>query len=228
MNTASNPSYNYDNFRSDIMYVHMQFDAGPEPGTLAPNINLPTVAGGRFDLQSFFGKRMVLIEVGSITCPMASAARGCLNRIYHGFKKHLELVSVYVREAHPNDIYPQHRTAAQKMQHASDWVRMGERPWTVAIDTLDGETHLAYLRAVAELRLPDRPYRPRRVPRLVGRTGTPASHADRGADSSRRKRRSLGQHGTTGKPHVELSRARQCTDAGRSGRDHRHTPETLH
>lgn len=144
MNAASNPSYNYDNFRSDMMYVHMQFDAGPEPGTLAPNINLPTVAGGRFDLQSFFGKRMVLIEVGSITCPMASAARGCLNRIYHGFKKHLELVTVYVREAHPNDIYPQHRTAAQKMQHASDWVRMGERPWTVAIDTLDGETHLAY------------------------------------------------------------------------------------
>ncbi|MDZ4114667.1 MAG: deiodinase-related protein, partial [Xanthomonadaceae bacterium] len=56
----------------------------------------------------------------------------------------LEVISVYVREAHPSETYPQHRKASQKMQHASDWVRMGERPWTVAVDTLEGETHLAY------------------------------------------------------------------------------------
>lgn len=89
-------------------------------------------------------RRFVLIEVGTITCPMARAARGCLNRLYHSFSKHLELVSLYVREAHPNETYPQHRTAAQKMQHANDWVRIGERTWTVVLDTLDGETHRAY------------------------------------------------------------------------------------
>jgi len=144
MNAVSNPSYNYDNFRSDMMFVHMQFDAGPGPGSLAPNIDLPTVAGGRFELQSFFGQRMVLIEFGSITCPMASAASGCLKRLYHDFKKQLELVSVYVREAHPSESYPQHRNVSQKMQHASDWVRMGDRPWTVAVDTQEGGTHLAY------------------------------------------------------------------------------------
>lgn len=144
MDAMSNAGCRYDAFRHDMMFVHMQFDGGPEPGSLAPNFDLPTVAGGRFNLQSHFGRGMVLIEFGSITCPMASAARSCLTRLHHDFRSQLELVSVYVGEAYPSDIYPPHRTAAQKMQHASDWVRMGERPWTVAVDTLDGETHLAY------------------------------------------------------------------------------------
>lgn len=139
-----NAMHHYDAFRHDMTFVHLQFDGGPEPGALAPNFNLPTVAGGHFNLHSHFGRRMVLIEFGSITCPMTSAARNCLTRLHHDFKSELELVSVYVREAHPSDTYPRQRTAAQKMQHASDWVRMGERPWTVAVDSLDEETHLAY------------------------------------------------------------------------------------
>lgn len=140
----NNLSYPYDNFRLDMMHMAMHFDGGPEPGAMAPNFDLPTVAGGRFNLQSYFGERMVLIEFGSITCPMASAARRSLTSLYEQFREHLEIVSVYVREAHPSDAYPQPRIARQKLRHASDWVRMARRPWTVAVDGMDEQTHLAY------------------------------------------------------------------------------------
>lgn len=59
--------YNYDTFRRHMIKEDMHFRGGPEPGMLAPDIDLPTVEGGRFRLSAHRGKRPVLIQFGSIT-----------------------------------------------------------------------------------------------------------------------------------------------------------------
>lgn len=138
------PTYNYDSFRRDMMKADMHFRGGPEPGSVAPDFDLPTVAGGRFHLRHYAGQRPVLIEFGSITCPMTSGARPGLIKLFNDFRERVKVVSVYVREAHPGENYPQHLSAEQKMRQASDWVQLDKVPWTVAVDTLDGATHEAY------------------------------------------------------------------------------------
>ena len=60
-------AYNYDTFRRHMMQEDMHFRGGPEPGRLAPEIDLPTADGGRFRLSEYCGKRPVLLEFGSIT-----------------------------------------------------------------------------------------------------------------------------------------------------------------
>lgn len=113
--------YNYDTFRRKMIEMDMHFRGNPEPGSLAPDFDLPKVAGGRFHLSEYREQRPVLIEFGSITCPMASGARTGLINLFNDFKDSIEVVSVYVREAHPGEHYPHHRNAEQKMRQACDW-----------------------------------------------------------------------------------------------------------
>ena len=60
-------AYNYGTFRRHMMQEDMHFRGGPEPGQLAPEVDLPTVSGGRFRLSEYRGQRPVLLEFGSIT-----------------------------------------------------------------------------------------------------------------------------------------------------------------
>ena len=75
---------------------------------------------------------------------MTTGARPGLINLFNDFKDRVEVVSVYVREAHPGENYPHHMSVEQKMQQARDWVKLDKMPWTVAVDTLDGATHEAY------------------------------------------------------------------------------------
>lgn len=135
--------YNYETFRRSMMKQDMSFRGGPPPGTPAPDFDLPTTKGGRFSLVVCRGKP-VLLEFGSISCPMTAAARPVIKGLYKDFRERVEFVSVYVREAHPGERYPAHRDDAQKMRHAADWKELESIPWTVAVDRLDGDTHQQY------------------------------------------------------------------------------------
>lgn len=64
--------------------------------------------------------------------------------LYRDFGSRVSFISVYVREAHPGEIYPHHSSDAQKTRHAQDWVQQDKIPWPVAIDTLDGTVHREY------------------------------------------------------------------------------------
>lgn len=136
--------YNYDTFRRDMMQKDMHFRGGPGPGSIAPDFELPTVAGDSFHLEEHRGQRPVLIEFGSITCPMTSGARPGITSLFDDFNERITFVSVYVREAHPGENYPNHLSDEQKMRQARDWVQLDEVSWPVAVDTLDGATHQAY------------------------------------------------------------------------------------
>jgi hypothetical protein len=136
--------YNYPGFERRMIAEDMRFGGGPEPGEPAPPIDLPTVTGEGFRLADCRALRPVLLEFGSITCPMSAGARPALLRLWRQFGDQVEFVSVYVREAHPGEGYPEHHSFEQKMLHARDWVERDPRPWTVAVDDLDGSVHRAY------------------------------------------------------------------------------------
>lgn len=137
-------TYNYDTFRRELLWEELRFHGGAEPGQIAPDIDLPTVNGVCFRLKDYHGLSPVLIEFASITCPMVLGARPGLINLFRDFKDQVKFVSVYVREAHPGEVYPHHASDEQKMQHARAWVEQDAIPWTVAVDTLEGETHIAY------------------------------------------------------------------------------------
>jgi hypothetical protein len=76
---------------------------------------------------------------------MTAGARPGLEKLYKEFGDRVQFVSVYVREAHPGESYPHHTSEEQKMRHARDWARQDHVLWPVAVDTLDGRVHRAYL-----------------------------------------------------------------------------------
>lgn len=75
---------------------------------------------------------------------MTSGARPGLLHLFDTFIDRVEVVTVYVREAHPGESYPHHTDFEQKKRHASDWVELDRIPWTVVVDTLDGAVDRRY------------------------------------------------------------------------------------
>jgi hypothetical protein len=55
----------------------------------------------------------------------------------------VEVLTVYVREAHPGERYPQPDTFGVKLAHARAYKNRDGIPWTVAVDDIDGTLHRA-------------------------------------------------------------------------------------
>jgi hypothetical protein len=161
--TTQADSYNYDTFVLSKAMEDLHFPGGPRPGDMAPDFELPDVRGGVFRLSEHRGKP-VLLTLGSITCPMTAGSRPALLHLFGEFFERVELVTAYVREAHPGEKYPHHTSLEQKLRHARDWVTLDHIPWTVVVDTLDGAV--------------DRQYGPLQNPAyLIGRSGRVAFRA---------------------------------------------------
>lgn len=136
--------YNYVSFEHRDAEHAAHFYGGAAPGELAPAIDLPTIDGSRFRLADFRGRRPVLFAFGCITCPLTAAAAYALKHIRNEFAPGVEVVTIYVREAHPGEHFSHHTSAQQKMDYARQWARRDNVPWVVAVDSLDGHVHRAY------------------------------------------------------------------------------------
>jgi hypothetical protein len=136
--------YNYDTFVRSTGDENLYFSGGPRPGETAPDFELPNIRGGCFRLSTHRGQMPVLLTFGSLTCPMTAGSRPALLHLFDDFIDRVEVVTVYVREAHPGETYPHHTSQEQKNRHASDWVELDRIPWTVAVDTLDGTVDRRY------------------------------------------------------------------------------------
>ena len=75
---------------------------------------------------------------------MTAGARPGLLHLFDEYIDRVEVVTVYVREAHPGENYPHHTNLEQKKRHASEWVELDRIPWTVVVDTLDGAVDRKY------------------------------------------------------------------------------------
>lgn len=132
--------YRYDHFHRKLLLEDMRFLGGPGPGEAIPDFELHTTAGGVLRRSDLLGVP-VLISFGSITCPMTATSKRPLERMYREFGGRVRLLTVYVREAHPGERYPQAATLEEKLSYAQAYQRRDGIPWTVAVDDPQGSFH---------------------------------------------------------------------------------------
>jgi len=134
------PDYNYDEFSPG----DYDFDSvvGPMVGEKAPDFELETIDGGKQSLLQFDGEFLVL-ETGSITCPLFQSRRGGMETL----DRNIDGVSnavLYVREAHPGADIPSHKTFDDKRACASRLKTSDGETRRVFVDDFEGHAHQAY------------------------------------------------------------------------------------
>ena len=138
--------YNYDHFSRELLREWMEDSfPGPEPGERAPNFKTKTLDGQTLRLSDFRGKQNVLLLFGCATCPMTAASIGAVNELYERFRNAgVEVILVYVREAHPGERLPAHEAMHDKI--ASAWLLRKEEDLEIPIvvDDLRGSIHRDY------------------------------------------------------------------------------------
>ncbi len=72
---------------------------------------------------------------------MTASAGPALKRLYADYGDRVAFVTLYVREAHPGNRYPQPQTFEQKLDHARVYQERDRIPWPVAVDDVDGTLH---------------------------------------------------------------------------------------
>lgn len=134
------PDYNYDEFSTG----DYDFDSvvGPLVGEKAPDFALETTDGGKQSLLQFDGEFLVL-EMGSITCPLFQSRRGIMETLDRKFDGVSNAV-LYVREAHPGADIPSHKTFDDKLACASRLKTSDGETRRVFVDDFEGHAHRAY------------------------------------------------------------------------------------
>lgn len=137
-------TYRYARASLNIMMEDRDFSADALlPGEPLPEFDLPTARGGRFRSRDLVGHSPLLVIMGSITCPMTAASTPALKRLYSEFGDQVSFVTLYVREAHPGEHYPQPQDDDLKLEHAVDLLARDTMRWPIAVDTIDGRVHRA-------------------------------------------------------------------------------------
>ncbi len=132
--------YNYEEFSPDAYDFSAR--GGPEVGDKAPDFVLTTTDGTERSLLDFEGDFLVL-ELGSITCPLFQSRRPGMESLGDGFDG-VDSAVLYVREAHPGQAVPTHQTIEDKVACAGRLKHQDGETRTVLIDGIDGEAHQAY------------------------------------------------------------------------------------
>jgi peroxiredoxin len=133
-------SYNYDKFSTD----DYEFDSivGPTVGDKAPDFELTTSTGAPKRLLDFDTDFLVL-EMGSITCPLFQSRRGLMGGLEHEFEQVTSAV-LYVREAHPGALVKAHQNFEEKQSCALRLKEQDNEGRTILVDDFEGGTHKAY------------------------------------------------------------------------------------
>jgi len=132
--------YNYERYRMsnyDLSEFH-----GPRAGDDAIDFTVHKMDGTEVKLSDFRGK-WVVIETGSLTCPMYVKNVNKLNALKAKYSD-VEFLVVYVREAHPGQWVKPHNDLDDKIQRAQqtkdDYGDMRE----FLVDDVNGSMHQAY------------------------------------------------------------------------------------
>ncbi len=134
------PEYNYDGFATDD--YDFENIVGPMVGEKAPDFTLTTSDGTTLSLLEFEGEFLVL-EMGSITCPLFQSRRPVMEAVAHDIDGVSSAV-LYVREAHPGADIPSHKSFDDKMACAARLKAADGETRRVYVDGFEGRAHQAY------------------------------------------------------------------------------------
>ncbi|MEA2000385.1 MAG: deiodinase-like protein [Actinomycetota bacterium] len=134
-------AYRYDRFSTKLLFRDLRFSSNAlGPGDSLSATELPTLDGGSIQIGGH-RERPLLVVTGSITCPMTASAMPVVDELYAEFGDRVDFVLLNAREAHPGAHFPQPATVEEKHAHARSLQERYDVPFTVAVDTLDGELH---------------------------------------------------------------------------------------
>lgn len=158
--TGEQSSYNYEHFTVSAADV----EHGVTAGETAIDVPLYTLDGEIVHLANLWGDGPIVVEFGSITCPIFTRKVETMNALAERYEQ-VDFYVVYTREAHPGQDYPAHRSLEEKMSSATDACKYESIDRTVLVDDIDGQMHTQYVS------LPNAAY-------VIGTDGVVAHQAD--------------------------------------------------
>ncbi|MGD9620748.1 MAG: TlpA family protein disulfide reductase [Mycolicibacterium sp.] len=132
--------YNYDHFGRD--HPVMDQLGGVRVGEPAPDFTATRLDGQQVTLSDFRG-RPVVVETGSVSCPMYVSHVESMNALAFRFPD-VSFLVLYVREAHPGQSIGAHRDTAQKAAAARRVLDEESEGRTIVVDDLAGTAHRLY------------------------------------------------------------------------------------
>lgn len=138
--------YNYKHFsRSVLRELENETFSGPEPGAHAPEFEGVTLDNDKIRLRDFNASKNLLLVFGSATCPFTAASIAGLNELYHRLNSNqVEVLFVYVREAHPGERIPAHHSGREKTEAARLFFEEEDVEMPLVVDSLKGSIHRKY------------------------------------------------------------------------------------
>jgi len=92
-------------------------------------------------------RKNVLLIFGSATCPMTAGSIAGINQLYDRFRgDEIEFLFIYVREAHPGEVIPAHRSMREKIEAARLLRDEEDMQMPILVDDLRGSIHRRYSR----------------------------------------------------------------------------------
>ena len=139
-------TYNYEHFSRDLFHDLAQSPfSGPGPGERAPDFKALTLDGDIIRCSDFAKKKNLLLIFGCATCPMTASSIAGINQLYERFRgDEIEFLFVYVREAHPGEVIPAHRTMREKIEAARLLRDEEDMHMPIVVDDLRGSIHRKY------------------------------------------------------------------------------------
>ena len=118
-------------------------DEGLQAGDIYKDVSLQTLDGETVRLSDYLGNRPLVLETGSMTCPMYAQSVPPMMKLIEKYPE-LDHILMYVREAHPGELQPQHRSAAEKVEAARKTKRRYRDRRTILVDDVNGSAHRFY------------------------------------------------------------------------------------
>jgi len=118
-------------------------DEGLQVGDIYKDVSLQTLDGETVWLSDYLGNRPLVLETGSMTCPMYAQSVPPMMKLIEKYPE-LDHILMYVREAHPGELQPQHRSAAEKVEAARKTKRRYRDRRTILVDDVNGSAHRFY------------------------------------------------------------------------------------
>ena len=118
-------------------------DEGLKVGDMYQDVHLKTLDGETVRLSDYLRDKPLVLETGSMTCPMYAQSVPPMMKLVEKYPG-IDHVLMYVREAHPGELQPQHRTEADKLVAANKTKRRHGEGRTVLVDDVSGAAHRIY------------------------------------------------------------------------------------
>ena len=133
-------NYNYQHFNpKDYDFSNFK---GPKAGERFVDFQATTLSGKTVLLSDYLDKPIVL-ETGSITCPMYANTTNSMNHLQEQYPN-IHFLLLYIREAHPGRSTKAISSLDEKIDNARSTHKLYHEKREILVDNVDGHAHKIY------------------------------------------------------------------------------------